>query len=323
VTKEVVLRQRLRLCRLYLQDLSELESQLAISTRFSPAMLELSQSIPESTTTHKIELYRRVIAHLRLRLVKTSEEIEDELAMFLEPKEVTFIRSHRESSGAPTDRTSKSLVGESGVILKSVTKADDLLVPLRTMYESLSETGFQAVADGKLKDIITRLKVFGVSIPLDLRQESSRHTAALDKITRSLGLGSYAEWSEEARLNFLSSELAGKRPLFRSEELDRMDFDDQVRDTLETFQMASELEPETLGAYVISQCQTASDVLAVMLLQKQFGMTSANNNMMRVVPLFETLDDLKNAPERLKTLFSISAYVGAIKGKQEVMVGCE
>jgi len=321
VTREIVLHQRLRLCRLYLQDLSELESQLAISSKFSPAMLELARSIPENTTLHKIELYRRVIAYLRLRLVKTSEEIEDELAMYLQPKEVTFLRSHRLSSGGPNDRKAEIAGGDNEAALTSVTKAEDLLGPLRIMYESLSETGFQAVADGKLLDIITRLNVFGVSIPLDLRQESSRHTAAIDAITRSLGLGSYAEWSEEARLNFLSSELAGKRPLFRSEDLDRMDIDDKVRDTLETFKMASELEPENLGAYVISQCQTASDVLAVMLLQKQFGMTPKNRNMMRVVPLFETLDDLKNAPERLKTLFSIPAYVGAIKGKQEVMVG--
>jgi phosphoenolpyruvate carboxylase len=60
-----------------------------------------------------------------------------------------------------------------------------------------------------------------------------------------------------------------------------------------------------------------------MLLQKQFGMTAANGNVMRVVPLFETLNDLTNAPERLKTLFSVPAYVGAIKGFQEVMVGCK
>jgi phosphoenolpyruvate carboxylase len=59
------------------------------------------------------------------------------------------------------------------------------------------------------------------------------------------------------------------------------------------------------------------------LLQKQFGMTATNGNMMRVAPLFETLNDLNNAPERLKTLFSVPAYVTAINGKQEVMVGCE
>jgi len=87
------------------------------------------------------------------------------------------------------------------------------------------------------------------------------------------------------------------------------------------FKVASELEAESLGAYVISQANTASDVLAVMLLQKQFGMTAANGKLMRVVPLFETLDDLANSPVQLETLFRITNYVGAINGKQEVMVG--
>merc|ERR1712045_107159 len=58
-----------------------------------------------------------------------------------------------------------------------------------------------------------------------------------------------------------------------------------------------------------------------MLLQQQFGMTASNGKLMRVVPLFETLDDLNNAPRVLTELFSISQYVGATKGKQEVMVG--
>jgi len=58
-----------------------------------------------------------------------------------------------------------------------------------------------------------------------------------------------------------------------------------------------------------------------MLLQKQFGMTSENGNSMRVVPLFETLTDLENAPEKVNTLFSLPGYVGWVKGKQEIMVG--
>jgi phosphoenolpyruvate carboxylase len=322
VTREVVLHQRLRACRLYLQDLSELESQLAISSSFSPALRELAKSIPDPM--HKRELYRRVISHLRQRLVKTSEEIEYELAAYLQPREVTFLRSHRLSSFSHNDRKVVSSDRDDEFVLESVTKAEDLLAPLRIMHQSLVDTGFDLVADGLLSDIIRRLNVFGISlVPLDIREESTKHTEALDAITRWLGIGSYCEWDEEARVNWLASELSNRRPLFPCEHLDSMDFDPTVRRTLETFQTASELEPESLGAYVISQCQTASDVLAVMLLQKQFGMTAANGNMMRVVPLFETLDDLKNAPDRLKTLFGVPAYVGAIKGKQEVMVGCE
>jgi phosphoenolpyruvate carboxylase len=61
---------------------------------------------------------------------------------------------------------------------------------------------------------------------------------------------------------------------------------------------------------VISQSRAASDVLAVLLLQKQFGLTASKGNVLRVVPLFETLNDLNNAPQIISTLFSVSNYVG-------------
>eukprot|EP00978_Attheya_sp_CCMP212_P025037 scaffold79760_cov57-Attheya_sp.AAC.9 len=199
---------------------------------------------------------------------------------------------------------------------------EELLSPLMVIHRSLVEAGLEILADGKLSDVIRRVQVFGMTlVPLDIREESTKHTLALDAITRYLGVGSYQEWDEEARLNFLQSELSSKRSLFLISDLDTLGFDEGVLTTLKTFMMASNLERESLGAYVISQAQTASDVLAVMLLQKQFGMTSKKGNRMRVVPLFETLNDLTNADDVLETLFSISSYVGAVKSKQEVMVG--
>jgi phosphoenolpyruvate carboxylase len=318
VTREVVLHQRLRAARLYLNDLAELENQLAVSARFSPEMLKLADSIPHDDV-HVQELYRRVVSHLRQRLVKTAREIELKLHQHGVTKDqAVFLRTHSDQL------TLLDSIFDNDADLEPVYKAEDLLGPLRIMHQSLTETGFDLIADGLLSDIIRRLKVFGVTlVPLDIREESTKHSEALAAITRWLGIGSYSEWDEETRINWLASELSSRRPLFPSERLQELEFDDSVRRTLEVFQTASELEPEALGAYVISQCQTASDVMAVMLLQKQFGMTVTNGNMMRVVPLFETLEDLKNAPDRLATLFSIPAYVGSIKGKQEVMVGCK
>jgi phosphoenolpyruvate carboxylase len=65
-----------------------------------------------------------------------------------------------------------------------------------------------------------------------------------------------------------------------------MGFSPTVLDTLRTFEAAANLGPESLGAYVISQCQQASDVMAVLLLQQDAGVKPA----LRVVPLFETLE---------------------------------
>lgn len=98
-------------------------------------------------------------------------------------------------------------------------------------------------------------------------------------------------------------------------------FDAQTVEILKTFETLSTLGPGSLGAYVISMSKSASDVLAVLLLQKQFGMTPSSGKMMRVVPLFETLDDLTNSEKIVETLFSLPTYLGSIKGKQEIMVG--
>ncbi|KAL7486793.1 hypothetical protein ACHAW6_012388 [Cyclotella cf. meneghiniana] len=310
VTVEVVTHQRLRAAKLFLADLNELYSELAISSRFSKELEELAASVKHSDDAR--EKYRRVIGHLRKRLVRTIKECEYKLHS-LSDSAIHFVSA---------EKTYGALEGWEDV--EPIIKSDDLMTPMRIIYDSLVQTGFELVADGLVSDIIRRIAVFGMTlVPLDIREESTKHTMALDAITRYLGMGSYKEWDEEARLNWLQSELNNKRPLFRIRDIEQniLRLDPDVKKTLMVFKIASELDPESLGAYVISQGQTASDVLAVMLLQKQFGMTKGNGKLMRVVPLFETLNDLTNSPQQLEKLFSITSYVGSINGKQEVMVG--
>ncbi|KAL7521639.1 hypothetical protein ACHAWX_006312 [Stephanocyclus meneghinianus] len=310
VTVEVVTHQRLRAAKLFLADLNELYSELAISSRFSKELEELAASVKHSDDAR--EKYRRVIGHLRKRLVRTIKECEYKLHS-LSDSAIHFVSA---------EKTYGALEGWEDV--EPIIKSDDLMTPMRIIYDSLVQTGFELVADGLVSDIIRRIAVFGMTmVPLDIREESTKHTMALDAITRYLGMGSYKEWDEEARLNWLQSELNNKRPLFRIRDIEQniLRLDPDVKKTLMVFKIASELDPESLGAYVISQGQTASDVLAVMLLQKQFGMTKGNGKLMRVVPLFETLNDLINSPQQLEKLFSITSYVGSINGKQEVMVG--
>jgi phosphoenolpyruvate carboxylase len=195
----------------------------------------------------------------------------------------------------------------------------ELRDPLMMLHRSLVETKNEDIGDGLLIDIIRRLSCFGLSLlPLDIRQESTRHTEALDAITRFLGVGSYAQWDESTRRNWLQTELASKRPLLpRLRDLSSFGFSLTVVDTLKTFELAASLGSESLGAYVISQCQQASDVLAVTLLQQDAGMST----LMRVVPLFETLDDLERAPDTVQALFAMPVYRGRIGRHQEIMVG--
>jgi phosphoenolpyruvate carboxylase len=89
------------------------------------------------------------------------------------------------------------------------------------------------------------------------------------------------------------------------------------QDVVDTFRVLATLPADSLGAYIISMAQTASDVLIVVLLQRELGI----NQLLRVVPLFETLDDLKNAPETMRKLFSNEWYAKHIAGLQECMIG--
>ncbi|KAJ9163408.1 hypothetical protein P3X46_023078 [Hevea brasiliensis] len=206
---------------------------------------------------------------------------------------------------------------------------EQLLEPLLLCYESLQSCGGGVLADGRLADLIRRVATFGmVLMKLDLRQESGRHAETLDAVTKYLDMGTYSGWDEEKKLEFLSRELKGKRPLVPP----TIEVAPDVKEVLDTFRVAAELGSDSLGAYVISMASNASDVLAVELLQKDARLAVSGElgrpcpgGTLRVVPLFETVKDLRGAGSVIRKLLSIDWYREHIiknhSGHQEVMVG--
>ncbi|KAJ4960771.1 hypothetical protein NE237_020681 [Protea cynaroides] len=207
--------------------------------------------------------------------------------------------------------------------------SEQLLEPLLLCYESLQSCGSGVLADGRLADLIRRVATFGmILMKLDLRQESTRHSETLDAITKYLDMGIYSEWDEEKKLEFLTKELKGKRPLVPP----TIEVAPDVQEVLDTFRVAAELGTDSLGAYVISMASNASDVLAVELLQKDARLAVSGElgrpclgGTLRVVPLFETVKDLRAAGSVIRKLLSIDWYREHIiknhNGHQEVMVG--
>lgn len=192
--------------------------------------------------------------------------------------------------------------------------ASQILEPLELCYRSLCETGDKPIADGSLLDFLRQVVCFGLSlVKLDIRQESDRHSDVMEAITQYLDLGSYKEWSEEQKQAWLLSQLQGKRPLFGPD----LPVTDEVGDVLNTFRVIAELPHDCFGAYIISMATAPSDVLVVELLQRECRIAQP----LRVVPLFEKLDDLENAPASVARLFSIDWYRNKINGRQEVMLG--
>ncbi|KAL0661091.1 hypothetical protein Bca4012_097928 [Brassica carinata] len=214
--------------------------------------------------------------------------------------------------------------------------SDQLLEPLLLCYESLHSSDSGVLADGRLADLIRRVATFGmVLMKLDLRQEAAKHSEALDTITTYLDMGTYSEWDEEKKLEFLTRELKGKRPLVPPNiEVSEISpwVGPEVKEVLDTFRVAAELGSESLGAYVISMASDASDVLAVELLQKDARLAVSGDlgrpcpaGTLRVVPLFETVKDLRGAGSVIRKLLSIDCYREHIEknhtGHQEIMVG--
>ena len=129
------------------------------------------------------------------------------------------------------------------------------------------------LADGPLLDTIRRVDVFGLTLlPLDMRQDSARHTEALDQITASLGMeSSYGTWGEQQRQNWLLRELESSRPLIVPSMLHpgTSPFSAAASEVLRTFRVAAELGPESVNEYIISMAKRPSDVLAVELLRRK------------------------------------------------------
>jgi phosphoenolpyruvate carboxylase len=182
------------------------------------------------------------------------------------------------------------------------------------MHRSLCESGAADIASHALYDFIKRFQCFGyVLTRLDIRQEASRHAKAMDEITVHAGLGSYLSWSETERRQFLERELSSDRPLINH----RKDLSEDSKAVVDVFRVIAEFGPRSFGAYVISMASQASDVLIVELLQKEI----CGSRIMRVVPLFETEDDLNRSKDTMQALYELPIYCERIGRKQEVMIG--
>ena len=298
VTREVCLTNRIKAARLLEADVRELTSLISGNPprRESEAM----DKIRERAGPDRRAPFRGYLYSIATKLALTRQWAEQEFHKLERDEPVTTNISPDE------------------VYLSKGELMDELL----TVHRALCDTGNAVTADGRLSDLIRKLSAFGLTfVPLDVRQESDRHAEVLDGVTRYLGLGSYLQWDEDTRVNWISQQLQSKRPLLRAgawnEPGSGRYFSENAREVLDTFAMIADQYEDSLGAYVISQCTTPSDVLAVLLLQVDAGVEKP----LRVVPLFETLDDLKGAASTMEQLFKLPAYIGSINGKQEVMVG--
>jgi phosphoenolpyruvate carboxylase len=200
--------------------------------------------------------------------------------------------------------------------------AAELLADLRLLQDSLRKHRGERLAEGRLGTLVHQAEIFGFHLAsLDLRQASARHTSAVAEVLERFGIESaFAARSEDERAALLTREILAGRPFAPH----HLDFTPETNETLELFRLVrrahERLGPHAIECYVVSMTRGPSDLLAVLLMARDAGVSDE----LDVVPLFETVADLHEAPQTLERLFANPAYARHLEARgraQTVMVG--
>jgi len=320
--------QRQLMLERYLKAVNELSDQLSISMQWSqvsPALLEslemdrlrFPEIYEERAARYRLEPYRLKLSYTmeRLRLThQRNQQLAD--AGWESPCDGSAPPPPMGGSmaPAPTQELHYSTV-------------DEFRYDLELIQDSLERTGLSCES---LQHLISQAQIFAFCLAsLDIRQESTRHSDALDELSRYLQLAvPYGEMDEAQRVEWLLSEIQTRRPLLPP----TAKWSAATAETFAVFRMLQRLQQEfgsrICRTYVISMSHTVSDLLEVLLLAKEAGLVDplAQRAGLLVVPLFETVEDLQRAPAVMGTLFRHPFYLallGSDGGQplQEVMLG--
>ena len=196
----------------------------------------------------------------------------------------------------------------------------DLRADLDAVDTSLRGHGAAALADDRLARLRRAVDVFGFHLAgLDLRQNSAVHEHVVADLLRWAGVtADYLALDEPERVEILASELRTRRPLVAADA----DLDPRTGDELAVVRAAAgaiaDLGPEAVPNYVISRCESVSDVLEVALLLKEVGLVHAGDQAdLRpgIVPLFETIDDLRGAGATMAELLALPRYRALLRSR--------
>jgi phosphoenolpyruvate carboxylase len=303
VTWETACYQRKIVIGKYLEAIAQLREILSLSLHWSDVQQELLDSLEqdqqqmpsvyqELSIRYRQEPYRLKLAYIGCRLNNTMER--------------------NQALSSAVGRQAISEIQTENIY----TLGDEFVAELKLMQTSLAATSLQC---RELDNLITQAEVFGFNlVELDFRQDSSRHSEAIAEITAYLQIlpRPYDDLSEAEKTAWLIQELKTRRPLIPGE----MPFSPTACETIETFRMLRLLQQEfstkICKTYIISMTNFVSDVLEVLLLAQEAGLydPATCQTSVRIVPLFETVEDLKRAPEVMRELFELPLYRASLAG---------
>src|SRR5438874_2872240 len=204
----------------------------------------------------------------------------------------------------------------------SYSQTSELLDDLEMLRESLRADGEDEVSQGRLARLIRQVQVFGFHFAaLDVRQHSERHASALAELLRVTGLleGDYRSLDETERVRVLENLLRDPRVMPRHE----LQLSEETMHILATFdaihKAREEFGNQAVTCYIISMSRSLSDLLEVQFFCKEAGIVG-----LPIVPLFETIEDLRSCTDILESAFIHPLYRAHLRNcqnQQQVMLG--
>jgi phosphoenolpyruvate carboxylase len=290
----------------YLEEINALGRELSLSTRIKPEPAELrplAEASRDDSPYRVDEPYRRALSGIYARLAASAGALAE-----LRPA-----RAPRSAQDPYPD-------------------AESFAADLDTIERGLAAQGAERLAWGRLRELRRKVSVFGFHLaPLDLRQSAASHEATVAELLACAGVeADYASLDEASRTTLLARELAGPR-LLRNPHLSYSSLVvEELAILAETAAGRRRLGPRAVPHYVISHCQSVSDLLEVGVLLREAGLYRPAVGKaqpvldMDVIPLFESIADLERCGAVLDTALSLPLYriwVDARGGVQEVMLG--
>ncbi|WP_422845830.1 phosphoenolpyruvate carboxylase [Acidovorax sp. M2(2025)] len=291
--------------RHYLTEVHYLGGELSLSARLvqvSAEMEALAQRSPD-TSEHRVdEPYRRALTGIYARLAASL-------------KELTGGEAARHAV-APQN---------------AYASAEEFLADLRVIEASLKSHHGESLAQERLHPLIRAVQVFGFHLAtVDLRQSSDKHEEVVAELLATARIEPhYAGLQEAAKRALLIKLLGDARPL----RVVGAEYSAHTQGELAIFETARVMRErfghDAIRHYIISHTETVSDLLEVLLLQKEVGLLTGtldaqSRNHLIVVPLFETIEDLRNAAPIMREFYSlpgVAALVQRSGGEQDIMLG--
>ena len=301
VMRGALARQSRAALRLYLDEIHRLGAELSIAAGLAdvtPELKALADASPDSSPHRADEPYRRAIAGVYSRLAAAYPDL----------------------AGEPAPRVSFPAEPYAG--------PEELRRDLQIVQDSLVAIHGRAFTRGRLPDLIRAVDVFGFHLAsLDMRQNSAVHARVAADLLKSAGVcDDYEALGEAARCELLLKELGHGRLLASPFAA----FGEETRRELDTLTAAAELHrrygPGALGAYIVSNTTSVSDLLEVYLLLKEVGLFmpgEAPTTALYAEPLFETIGDLRDASKTMARYLALPLIRKLLAGPglQEVMIG--